>query len=255
MTTGKKTALVVAASLLVLGIGLVGVAVALGGTQVVKDSVSINLGTADIGLLQIGGLSSGLRLFKSGEGSEAPESGKYDSAEGDYTEITIGTVSQDITVVRSDDEAIHASYEQSEHMKFEISDRDGSFSLTAKSRGSSFFGSGASGPVTVSVPHSFEGKLVLGTVSGDIEVCAFDELDRLQCDSVSGKIRFEAVSAEKIMCDTVSGDIEGTLRGSESDWTVKADTVSGDMPAKRTGGTREVMFNTVSGDGTLTFTP
>lgn len=255
MSTGKKTALVIAASLLALGIGLVCVAVALGGTQVVKDGVSVKLGAADIGLIRIGGGWSGINLFKSGQGSEAPESGAYDSAEGEYTVITIGTVSHDIEVVRSDDEAIHASYEQSEHIKYEISDRSGSFSLTAKSRGNSFYGSSADGTVTVSVPRSFAGKLVLGTVSGEIDVCAFDALERLQCDSVSGEVRFEAVSADKIMCDTVSGDISGTLRGSESDWTVKVNTVSGDMPAKRTGGTREIMLNTVSGDGTLVFAP
>lgn len=254
MSTGKKTALVVAVSLLVLGIGLVGVAVSLGGMQVVKDGISINLGTADIGVLRIGGWS-GINLFKSEGQIDAPESGEYNSAESAYTEITIGTISQDIRVVLSDDEAIHATYEQSEHMNYEVSDRNGSFSLTAKSRGSSFFGSSADGPVIVSVPRSFEGKLILGTVSGDIEVCAFDALERLQCDSVSGEIRFKAVSAERIMCDTVSGDIDGTLRGSESDWTVKTVTVSGDMPAKRTGGTREIMLNTVSGDGTLTFAP
>lgn len=88
-------------------------------------------------------------------------------------------------------------------MKYEISDRSGSFSLTAKSREQLFTAAVQTETVTASVPRSFAGKLVLGTVSGDIEVCAFDALERLQCDSVSGEVRFEAVAADKIMCDTV----------------------------------------------------
>jgi hypothetical protein len=148
--------------------------------------------------------------------------------------------------------------------------------------------------VTITVPETFTGTLNINSVSGEITLDAPSSLKDLDIDTVSGdvsftcedigKMRVNGVSANldftcgaigSARIDTVSGDVEfasdalgtlkfnsisGDLKGRIADkvdnYSINADTLSGDIdiPRVQRGGENSLSFDTLSGNVRIDFT-
>ncbi|NCB04401.1 MAG: hypothetical protein EOM69_02640 [Clostridia bacterium] len=268
MKRNKKTVLLIAAGLLVLGTCLATAAVAIGGVEVLQKGVTIDFGRSGLHVLSFGDGHLGLFQSERPDSQQPSKDGKYDSAEGAYDRIEVQTIARDIEVTRSEDEAVHVTYPESSEARYEITDRDGTFKVAPVPS----VRDESSGTLRIAVPRAFAGELDLSSVSGSVSVCAFDTLDELSCETVSGTITLEALTAEEVDCETVSGkvqfeslaasevsfsavsgDITGTLRGAAESWSIQTSTVSGNLPQARTGGTHRLSLETISGDASLSF--
>lgn len=90
----------------------------------------------------------------------------------------------------------------------------------------------------------------LQSTSGDHSLEDISTPGLLQLDSVSGEVWLHNLDAQQIQIATTSGDINGSLVGAITDYTIQTDTVSGNvnLPNGLTLGERQLSVRSTSGD-------
>lgn len=95
---------------------------------------------------------------------------------------------------------------------------------------------------------------VIETTSGDVFVS--DALaETMSVKTVSGDVNISDIGTQALTVSTTSGDMWLTLPDRPEDYSVKVNTVSGDINGveNRTGGRRDLVLSSVSGDIRVTF--
>ncbi len=94
--------------------------------------------------------------------------------------------------------------------------------------------------------HNITAKNVdLQTVSGDMECFRVIAQEQMQMESTSGEIKLKQCDADTLFFKTVSGDVEGTLLSGK---VFDVDTVTGDVKVPTSGQGGMCQIETISGD-------
>lgn len=147
--------------------------------------------------------------------------------------------------------------------------------------------------VVITLPKSFEGSLNIKTVSGNTFIDAPSSLEsididtisgnvdfncediesisingvsgwvdfsckatgRIKIDTISGNVDFSSGSINQLKFNSLSGNIEGRVADDVADYTIKADTLSGDLDIPRTANKAKnsMDFDTTSGNVRIDF--
>lgn len=167
----------------------------------------------------------------------------------DFTRIDVSVITCDITLVKSDKNAVEYEFGKWERLVCCKVD-EATKTLVIKTKRPPFMvGLGSlvhRGFVTIYYTNEsgFE-SVSLETVSGSINVGALN-LKQLSCETVSGSLFAEGVNAGRISCETISGSIRLGNIGNTYESAMKAHTISGRIEVDRFK-IGEAKLDTISG--------
>lgn len=99
------------------------------------------------------------------------------------------------------------------------------------------------------------GNLSLKSISGDLNAMKTRVNGNASLKSTSGEVEFKDLTSNNISISTISGNVSGNILGDSKDYTIKADTVSGNknLPLSANGN-KLLNVSTTSGDIDISFT-
>ncbi|MDA3846108.1 MAG: DUF4097 family beta strand repeat-containing protein [Vallitaleaceae bacterium] len=171
---------------------------------------------------------------------------------GNISQLTINSVSSDITILFENRDDILATYKGSVrtakkdyYPELTVSESSRKIGIWIDYPKNSLYLNDIDTKLTIYLPESYSADLSIGSVSGDININEAT-LELLDCDSVSGEIIADGINAERGKFKTVSGDITMNQFASTN---VDASTVSGDISLEIPKSyDLDLTTNTVSGD-------
>lgn len=212
--------------------------------------------------------------------------------------IYIDVRNRAVNLARGEGDTIQISYQTDNFNEFTFSNTGGVMKLVGRSRDNfdifHFFNfRNDFGPITVSVPESYEGEVNLHSGNGSITVGELSHASKLTCDTSNarivindvqaetvsattsnGRIQLEKLTASRVDADTSNaeislqnltspdvtlttsnGGIRGNLVGHEEDYTIRTDTSNGSCtPAGRQGGSKRLTADTSNASINIEFT-
>ena len=187
-------------------------------------------------------------------GAEADSNFKKEHIDKDFDEngqkLVFNLSSADIVVEPSSDGKIHLSYDNTEETRFELDEAKNAITLTQRSKNDSFFGFVSLGSseklsVRLSLPADREGKLDIGSASGDVSISDISEKADMRLSSISGDVNAKHCAAETFGASTTSGELEVTSIEANS---VDLNSVSGGIKVSEIGRSTPVSIASTSGE-------
>jgi DUF4097 and DUF4098 domain-containing protein YvlB len=177
---------------------------------------------------------AGFDLGRLSSASEYTKS-SYMADKGNYQEITVTGISEDISVVRTSAESVEIEYYENDQQTYSIDEKDSSLEITETYEWNflpfNFNWGGKDTTLVIKVPASFEGSLLLTTVSGNITVHDLGKLESLQIENQSGDISVTGTAlAGYIKVTSTSGNLDLSDISSGQAWLFG---VSGNINAQR----------------------
>lgn len=145
------------------------------------------------------------------------------------TSIKLDGLSENITVIPSEDKVIELEYQENSQLSYSIQEEGGSLTITEEHSPEIMLFNFDVGTfdrkLIIKVPRSYTGDLELSTAGGRIDISDIEGIDRLKANTMSGGISLRnLVVKDSIEADCASGDIVcSTLTAS----TLDIETMSG----------------------------
>lgn len=166
-------------------------------------------------------------------------------------EISIHSVSSDVSVFSTDEEDIKIYFYGKSALKSEkllpklITNLEGSkLKIEIKYPKVLFYN--ANVVLDVYIPQDYRENIIIDTVSADVDINNLD-INNFQCKTVSGDLRIESLGSENLTLKTTSGDVNiMNFTGN-----LKADLVSGDIDVGYKVFDNNVDIKTISGKVTI----